>query len=150
MSDSYLLPAFHFNVGLDVQMGASDASFAEVGGIGSSMTTEDVMEGGENSFAWKLPTVVKHPNLTLKRGVASRTSPLVLWCQSVLETGLGISILTRTLWVSLLNEEGTPARIWSFYNVYPVQWKVDPFNATKNDIAIEQIELAYHGTNRLL
>ena len=45
--------------------------------------------------------------------------------------------------VSLLNEYAVPTRVWSFANAYPVHWEVDSFSSTKNDIAIETIEISY-------
>jgi len=54
------------------------------------------------------------------------------------------------LLVQLLNEKGMPKRAWSFMNAYPVSWEVDEFNSTKNEVAIEKIELSYTWSNRVL
>ena len=52
-------------------------------------------------------------------------------------------IVTRALEVSLLNARGMPIRSWTFDNAYPVKWQVGDFNSTKNEVAIETIELCY-------
>ena len=51
--------------------------------------------------------------------------------------------------VYLLNEDHNPVRGWSFSNAYPVKWEIDGFNATKNDVAIESIDLCYHKLERI-
>lgn len=150
MPEEYLLPAFHFGVSIDSAPKPVDASFLEVGGLTSTMTTEEVVEGGENRFVWKLPGAVKHGNLTLKRGLAPQSSSLVSWCQRVFEGGLSTSILTRSVRVFLYNGEQVAVRAWAFHQAYPVAWKIDTFSSNKNDLAIENIELAYQNSERLL
>ncbi len=46
----YPVPAFHFKVGFALTMGMTDTSFQDVSGIGSEVTTEEVVEGGENRY----------------------------------------------------------------------------------------------------
>ena len=50
------------------------------------MDVETVTEGGENRFVRQLPKGTKHSNLSLKRGIASMDSPLVIWCKATLES----------------------------------------------------------------
>jgi len=84
-ADEYPLPAFYFKVAFAATSNSEDTSFQEVSGIGSEMETEDLAEGGENRFSHRLPKSVKHPKLVLKRGIAVMDSPLVVWCQDVLD-----------------------------------------------------------------
>lgn len=142
------LPAFYFRVGFGPNRGG-DASFQEVGGIGPEMETETYREGGENRFVHNLPKGVKHPKLTLKRGLAATDSDLVKWCRTVLSGPLSRRIQTQVVLVDLLDEEGDPVRSWSFDNAYPAHWSVDPFQADKNAIAIEKIELIYAASVRV-
>jgi phage tail-like protein len=142
--------AFHFVVRFGSGWGRSDASFQEVGGIGPEMETESFQEGGENRFVHTLPKGVKHPKLTLKRGVADHDSQLVQWCRTVLEGGLAERIKPRDVFVYLLDAEGAPLRGWSFENAYPSHWTVDAFQADRNGIAIEKIELNYAVSTRKL
>jgi len=148
MNSDYPLPAFHFKVVFAGSL--QDTSFQEVSGIGSKMETEPYQEGGENRFAHQLPKGATHGNLVLKRGVAGISSPLVRWCRDVLEGGLASSVATKTLLVSLLNESRLPVRGWSFARAFPVKWEVEAFNSTKNQVAIETIELSYSVSNRVL
>ena len=141
--------AFYFTVGFS-PAGDEDTSFQDVSGIGSEMDTEDVVEGGENRYVHRLPKGVKHSTLVLKRGIATMDSPLVTWCRDVLEADLASSIKPKEMTISLLNEFKDPIRSWSFANVYPVNWEVENFNSTKNEVAIESIELSYTTSNRLI
>lgn len=147
-SREYPPPAFYFKVrfkGSDM-----DTSFQEVTGIGPEIETENVVEGGENRFVHQLPKAVKHPKLVLKRGIAEMNSPLVGWCISILEGDFSAPIEPKELEVMLLNENGDPLRAWYFANAYPVHWEFDSFNSTKNEVAIETIELSYNYSNRRL
>lgn len=98
----------------------------------------------------KLPTGIKHNNLELKRGIAPMTSPLVIWCRSVMELDFVTQIKPQLICVYLMNEKSIPIRAWSFANAFPVKWEVESFNATKNEVAIEKIVLSYTFSNRIL
>jgi len=147
MSD-YPPPAFHFRVHFEGS--TQDTSFQEVSGIVARLETESFEEGGENRFTHQLPKGTAHDNLVLKRGVATAMSPLVRWCREVLEGGLVAPITTRTVVVSLLDEHRVPLRTWSFARAFPVKWEVDAFNSTKNEVAIETIDLSYAYSNRVV
>lgn len=139
--------AFYFKV---VFAGSQrDTSFQEVSGLSSSMETESFLEGGENRFTHQLPKGTKHPNLVLKRGLADAGSPLVSWCREVLENGLSSGITTQTVLLHLLDEKGSPLASWSFERAFPVKWQAEPFNSTKNSVAIESIELSYTYSTRV-
>ena len=137
----YPPPAFHFSVAFWGARG-SDTSFKQVSGMSSEMATEDIREGGENRYVHKLLKGVKHQRLVLKRGISRVDSPLVTWCNDVL-VNFKLPIRQQTIDVKLLNEKGTALFTWSFYDAYPVKWEVEPFNSTKNDVAIEKIELNF-------
>ncbi|MDZ7589265.1 MAG: phage tail protein [Rubrivivax sp.] len=140
--------AFHFTVTFGTQPQDIDGAFQEVTGIAPELETDPVPEGGENRFVHMLPKAMKHPRLTLKRGIASLDSRLVLWCQAVLEGGLVRPIFPKLLHVFLLDEKGQPLRAWSFANAFPVRWEVESFNSTKNEVAVEKIELNYAYSKR--
>ncbi len=139
----YPLPAFHFQVVFGGSGSGGDTSFQEVTGMTAELELETVLEGGENRFVHQLPKAAKYPKLVLKRGVAQSNSALVQWCKSVLEEDYGQAIEPRQVELRLLNEEREAVRCWCFTNAYPVSWEVEAFNSTKNEVAIEKIELVY-------
>lgn len=150
----YLAPAFYFRVEFDSatsSFGGSptkDNSFLEVSGLSAEIETEALVEGGENRFVHQLPKAVKYPKLVLKRGIATMDSPLVKWCGELLDYGFINRIEPAKLSVRLLNHLGDPLRVWEVTNAYPVKWEVESFNSTKNELAIEKIELSYNYAHR--
>ncbi|TDR82770.1 phage tail protein [Paludibacterium purpuratum] len=142
--DPHFMPvSFSFEVTFPGQRSGVDGSFQEVSGLDVRMETEDVHSGGENRYVYKLPKGVQQDKLVLKRGVADSRSPLMTWCKATLEGGLALPVLPRDVCVYLLDEQGHRLRGWTFSNAFPVRWSVDEFNSTKNNVAIETIELAY-------
>lgn len=142
--------AFQFTVSFNGIPSGIDSSFQEVSGLELTMDVEELREGGENRFVHQLPKGVQQKKLTLKRGVAGLTSPLVIWCKATLEGGLSVPILPVPLLISLLDASSLPVRSWLFSNAYPVRWETDAFNSTKNEVALETIELAYQYAQRVL
>lgn len=146
----YLAPSFYFRIVFDGASAARDNSvppdnsFFEVSGITPEIETQPVYEGGENRFIHQLPKAIKYPKLTLKRGIAAIDSPLVVWCKDVMEGGFINLIEPKDLTVRLLNHNGRPLRTWEIVNAYPVKWEVEGFNSTKNELAIEKVELNYN------
>jgi phage tail-like protein len=147
-SSDYPLPAFHFSV-VFTKFPGMDTAFQEVSGIGSEIDIQEVVEGGENGFVHRLPKGIKHPLLVLKRGIADATSILAHWCKDVLEGEFIEPIQTRDITVFLLDQNQVPVRGWEFTNTYPVKWEIDSFNSTKNEVAIETIELSYNSSKRI-
>jgi phage tail-like protein len=143
--------AFYFQVIFADLKGGGDYSFQEVSGLSAELETEDVIEGGENRFVHRLPKTIKHPRLVLKRGITDMSSPLVAWCKDVLESDFTKSFSTKEIKIYLLGKEGTQTALcgWSVENALPVSWEVEPFNSTKNELAIEKIEFNYSILERL-
>lgn len=144
--DAYPPTSFYFRVSI----GGSNTPFQEVGGIGPEMETEAYHEGGENRFVHALPKGVKHPKLSLKRGVAPFDAPLVTWCRDTLEGGLGARIEPKMVLLFLQDEDGRPLRQWRFEHAFPTKWSVDEFRADKSAVAIEKVELSYATAYRRL
>ncbi|WEF34303.1 phage tail protein [Pseudoduganella chitinolytica] len=142
--------AYSFRVVFGEKNLSNDASFQEVSGIGATMETEAVQEGGENRYVLQLPKGVQHGPLVLKRGVGASNSALVRWCRATLEGGLGLQVMTAPLTVYLLDPGLEPLRAWLFANAYPTKWEASAFDANKNEVAIETISLVYTFCNRIL
>lgn len=148
--NDYPPSAFHFKVVFAATAGMFDTSFQDVSGIKATIETETYKELGENGHVYQLPKPPTYPNLVLKRGITSMTSPLVLWCKSVFEGDFSKPLTTMELMVYLMNEHKMPKRAWGFTDAFPVSWDVDSFNSSKNEVAIETIEIRYNSLTRLL
>ena len=148
--DGYPPPAFYFTVSFGNGSKVADTAFTEVSGIATEIETEALVEGGENRFVHQLPKQVKHGKLEMKRGIAKKISPLVVWCKETLEGEFAKRIETQTIIVKLTGAQGQVLRGWKFNNAYPVKWSVDTFNSTKNEVAVESIAFAYTYSERIV
>jgi phage tail-like protein len=132
---------FHFKVVLDGNTN-EDTSFQEVSGLSAEIRTEDITEGGENRFVYKVPKTVQYSNLVLKRGLATANSPLVTWCKATIEGGT-FNITKKQVEIMLLDEEHNPLMTWKLENAYPIKYNISNFNAERTELVIENIELVY-------
>lgn len=138
--------AFAFTVEfINLPQGPSSlqCSFQEVSGMEHSLETEDVIEGGENRFVHQLPTRAKPRRLLLKRGLVERGSALMTWCKEVLQWGLDQPVQLVNVKVQLMDERLCPLMSWTCENAYPVRWTINAFESQRNEVALEEIELAY-------
>lgn len=123
----------------------------EVSGLSTEMVTEELKEGGENSFSYQLPVRVKHGNLVLKRPIENMLLDLLeAWSASSLHGELVTDVVPIDVSVSLLDAYRLPHRMWYVTNAYPVKWDCSPFGSTKNEVAMETLELAYNKITRVL
>ena len=141
MADGYYPPVgFHFTVEFLLDgVKDNDARFQEVSGLTSEITTEELKEGGENRFSYKLPNAAKFPNLVLKRGMLT-DSGLIDWFKNAI---LNFEFKSIDINVSLLNEEQKPLMTWKFAKAYPIKWSVTDFKSQENSLVVETIEIAY-------
>ena len=123
----------------------TEQRFQEVNGLSYEVETEELREGGENRFTYKLPKRIKYPNLVLKRGLLKGTA-LLDWFKSAISTYFTVVIYDfkpADILITLLDEAGEPAAIWNVVQAYPLKWSVSDFKSTDNSIVVETIELAY-------
>lgn len=131
--------SFYFELSFE----GEDAAFQEVTGISKELILEEVQSGGENRFSYLLPTTSKNQNLVLKRALVPTGSKFIDWCERTIDTGLETTIKTHDVSLSLLDPDGNPLVIWTFFNAYPIKYSVSDFKSDVNKLAIETIELAY-------
>ncbi len=148
--DDYPPPAFYFKVVFNSKSSIPDTSFQDVSGIKATIETETYTELGENGAVYQLPKPPTYTNLVLKRAIADKDSGLVKWCRSIFEGDFAMPIEPLLVQVHLMGENADPVRSWSFANAFPVSWDVGNFNSSKNEVAIETIELRYSSFSREL
>lgn len=142
MSTTYPVSAFYFQLSIS-DLSSSETSFKEVSGIQMELATEEISEGGENRFKYRVPTGAKYQNLILKRGMTSASSALTQWCTNTIGGGLAGLISLKTIVVNLLDEKGNVLKSWSFQNAWPVRWEVAPLNSMNNEVLIETLEFSF-------
>jgi phage tail-like protein len=140
MSVYYPPVGFHFKVEFQ-GAGSTDADnrFQEVSGLAAEVTTEELVVGGENRFAYRLPTGAKYSNLVLKRGML-KDSGLISWITNALGN---FQFSPVNINVYLLDENHDVLVTWVFMQAYPVKWAISDFRAQDSSIVVETLELAY-------
>jgi phage tail-like protein len=118
--------------------------FSECSGLEMSLDIEEYKEGGNNGLILRFPTRVKWANLRLKRGVAI-ADDLWLWHYGFVQG----KVVRRDGVVTLQDEQQNPVKVWSFTRGLPVKWTGPSLNASQNQVAIEELEIAHEGLKRL-
>jgi phage tail-like protein len=132
--------AFNFRVEIE----GMTAAFTEVSGLESEVEAIDYREGGEQNRVRKLPGLRKYPNIVLKRGV-SQDAELWNWHKQVVDG----NVQRRNGSVILLDERGQEQVRWNFVDSWPCKYIGPHLNAKSNDVAIETLELAHEGLERV-
>jgi phage tail-like protein len=127
---------YNFAVELD---GITRAGFTECSGLENSQEAGAYREGTDKNLSpRKLPGLVTHSDVTLSRGF---TNDRKLWDWR--EKALKGSVERHNISIMLLDDVGEPKIRWNLFECWPRQWTGPSFNATADEIAIEQLIIAY-------
>ena len=138
-----MLPYRNFRFRLEID-GLDAGSFSEVSGFDATMDVVEYRAGDDPAITpTKLPGLIKYGNITLKWG-SSETMVLYDWLIDITEGTLE----KKTVTLTALDEEGSPAASWRCINAWPVKYTAPDFNGTSSEIAVETIELAHEGLTR--
>ena len=132
--------AFNFIFEID---GIARAGFSEVSGLESETAVIEYRVGGERNAVRKLPGLTKYANIVLRRGV-TQDAELSNWRKTV-EDG---QVDRRNGSIILRDDDGTDVVRWNFFNGWISKWEGPALNASKNEVAIETIEIAHEGLER--
>lgn len=136
------LKVFHFEVSFPgADWKKTTFPFASVGNLTQEVTVEDVQEGGMNSFTHRLPKPLKYRNLILKRALSgcSASDGLVKWAKDA----VNFRFTVQNVLITLLNERHEAVMKWNFAGAYPVRLETSGLDASKNELVIQTLELAY-------
>lgn len=158
--------AFYFRVDLNLP-GTFDGSvqeslpFRSCSGLKSEATVVELEEGGFNGTTRKLIGRTKFPNIVLKQGFCSSTS--VLWklrAAFMNDSPNKATVKAGALGGDVTKSRQTPGRFggtitqlgpngavakWVFSGGWVCKWEGPDFDASKNEISIESIEIAHEG-----
>lgn len=167
--DPYLVHNFLVEVG-----GVIIGGFSEVGGLSSTIATEEYAEGGVNGFAHKFPTRTNASDITLSRGLVN-VDFFWWWFEA---TSRGI-VMPMNGTILMLNSKGQalppsaavntgnlptptdtpsipsfgtrlpmPPMYWMFKMAYPIGWEGPSLNAASGEVAVEKITLTHQGLSK--
>lgn len=138
-----MLPYRNFRFRLEID-GLDAGSFSEVSGFDATIDVVEYRAGDDPAIIpTKLPGLIKYGNITLKWG-SSETMVLYDWLIDITEG----TIEKKTVTLTALDEEGSPAASWRCINAWPVKYTAPDFNGTSSEVAVETIELAHEGLTR--
>lgn len=137
-------PYVQFNFLVDLGTGntdGADAGFQEVSGIGMEVTVAEYRNGNEkDNSVRKITGLNKSTDVTMKRGVIGSLS-LYSWLNEIRN---GDQNALRNIVVQLQNEDHTAiVQTWKLLRARIIKHISGPFNAKGNDVAMEELTLAY-------
>ena len=139
--------AYYFSVQIEGD-NIEDNFFRSVSGLKSESEVQEVAEGGLNTTTHKLIGRTKYPNIVLKKGFTG--PPYTLWQlrQRYLNDAPGAK-LTRFSGVIVQKGPGGTEAKWTFTDGWICKWEGPDFDASKNEVSIESVEIAHEGLTKL-
>ena len=127
------------------ELNQTDASFQSVTGISASLGTSPYKALGSNNRQIVLPETVTYSNLELTRGIVKKDSNIGKWCNGFLTDDQWWYFVSRkTINVFLLDNNSNDILLtWTFFNCYPIEINIDPFDAMGGNYAVETMKLTY-------
>ncbi len=143
------LTTFCFRVTLETVPGLvnKQAFFKSVTGLQSEAEVVDYGEGGMNGTTHRLVGRSKWPNLVLKRGFCKGTSgqALMKWRFAWLDDAAGTPLKRISGVIEQLDSKLNAVCTWKFTGGWPCKWVGPEFDASKQELAIETLEIAHEG-----
>lgn len=118
-----------------------EASFSECSGIGVTLKTQPLIEGGVNDQQRFFLDSPEFSNVTLKRGLTDSLD-FWTWLQSILADKPN---QRKNVAILLFNQAGETMQCWTLIGAVPVGWKADSLQASSESVALEELTLAYEG-----
>lgn len=128
-------PYKNFRFRVEIQ-GLQQAAFQECSGLGSQIEVIDYRDGSDPASVRKLAGRVSYPDIVLKWGVTS-SKDLYNWHLAAIQG----QVQRVSGAVILLDDTGSEAVRWNFYEAWPSKWEGPRLNAMGNDVAIESLTI---------
>ena len=129
------LPAYWFSV----EIAGTTYPFRSVSGLKIETEVVEYQEGGSTGPIRKLAGITRYSNIRLSRGFTGDRS-LYNWFSTQKQNLVKVNGR-----ITMFDRQGTRVAAWTFSNGFPVKWEGPDFDASKNEVAIETIEIAHEG-----
>lgn len=130
----------HFRVDLGEGAEGPAAGFSQVVLPDICLDIIEYRNGNDKeSGTRKLPGLVRHDNVILRRGIIGSLN-LYDWINQVRN---GDANARRNVTITLLSEDLTAVLAWKLFRAWPVKYSFGELNAKGTDVAIEELVLAY-------
>ena len=132
------LPKFRFSVDFGTEQ--TNIAFQEVSGMDKEVQVIEYRASNSALFSTiKMPGIVKHGNVTMKRGIFVNDNTLWNWMSQI-----KMSTIARcTVIIRLLNENGEVTMQWTLNNAWPTKITSTDLKSEGNEVLIDSIEIAY-------
>lgn len=127
--------------------GITEGIFKEVSGLDSETEVIEhrVTGKGGNIVVHKVPGALKWSNIVLRRGITDDTK-LHDWRKTIEQGQIEANRKNGSI-TCYAPDQSVVAR-YTFKKGWPCKWKGPTFDAGKNEIAIEEMEIAHEGLER--
>lgn len=127
--------------------GITEGIFREVTGLDSETEVIEHRVTGKNGnlVVHKIPGALKWSNITLRRGVTDDRK-LHDWRQKI-EQGQ-IEANRKNGSITCYAPDGNAVAKYTFKKGWPCKWRGPSLDASKNEVAIEEMEIAHEGLER--
>ncbi len=122
--------------------GADEAYFRSCSGLKSEGEVTPVQEGGVNGYERKLIGRTKFPNIVLKQGFAG---PAMWNKRAAFASDEKAPPARFNGTITQMGPGNKPAHTWQFIKAWICKWDGPEFDASKNEISFESIEIAHEG-----
>jgi phage tail-like protein len=120
--------------------GNSLGNFHTCSGMGAQIEMEEHLEGGNNAFAWQLPSRITWTNITLTRPVTADTSKLAAWLAKIIRR-----VEPQDGEIVALEPDLSRITSWQMLGIVPVRWTGPSFDPANPQPAVETLEIAHQG-----
>ena len=142
---NYPLPVYNYRVTILEDGEALVIGFSEVSGLNVEYEPVTYKHGLSFAMGSKIIPGARQPiRITLKRGMVKSNDLLQSWLQDTYSSP-GYAGAKRDVLIDLCDEAGEPLIRWTVLGALPVKMDGPTFDATSNDVAIENMELVAHG-----
>ena len=100
------------------------------------LETEELKEGGLNTYVHQLPGRRKASKVVLKNGVGIATEIMAWYLKSMRG-----EFTRRSVTITLLSPRLIPIMVWSIEDAYPNKWTGPNLKSDDNTVAIQALEL---------
>lgn len=136
--DIWPLPKFYFEVDLTSEL--KKVAFQEVSGMDKQVQELEYRHSNNPVFSTtKMPGMVKHSNVTMKRGVFVNDNSLWDWMDTIKMN----TIKREDVIIRLLDEGGNVTMQWTLTNAWPTKISSTDLKAEGNEVAIDTLEIVY-------
>ena len=132
-----------------IQIGGNDraeAYFKSVSGLKYETEVMDYKEGGLNVSTHRLFGSTKWPNLVLKKGFTGPPhTHLLAWRRAWLDDAPNSVLKRANGKIIQLSSDMKQMCAWKFIKGWPCKWEGPEYDASKDELAIETLEIAHEG-----